>query len=304
MWSHFTSFSWLYSSHLNQIRRFQTQIFMSSKSLMQNDNMILDLQIDLKASRLINDLQINLKIEHLCTIKYLQTSLKNEHHLMIRRYDHTFLLWNISAQSLVAKSFDQNSCFFIEIEWRRFHRRFDHFSSRRLQTILDRSDHQINSRAIEYLIKYYHHCQIHEKSSSRFSFTLKDDLEFNFNVIVDIFYLKIKSHVNKSILQIVNETIRFQADRWLKNITARHVWDQLRICWIDTYLESLNLITSDANKQFIAREFKQYAFNMSIKVNILLIETHHSIDMIKRYHDLLRRVCAIIIAKISHIDSK
>ncbi len=116
-------------------------------------------------------------------------------------------------QSLITKSFDQNSCFLIETELRRFHRRFDHFSTRSLQTILDRSDHEINSRAIEYFIKYCHHCQIHEKSFKRFSFTLKNDLEFNFNVIVDIPYLEIKSDVNKSILHLMNETIRFQVDR-------------------------------------------------------------------------------------------
>ncbi len=101
----------------------------------------------------------------------------------------------------------------------------------------------------------------------------------------------------------MNETTRFQVERWLKDITARHVWDQLRICWIDIYLESFDLIISDANKQFIARKFKQYAFNMSIKVNTISIETHHSIDMIERYHDSSRRMYAIIIAEISNIDS-
>jgi hypothetical protein len=162
---------------------------------------------------LINDLQIRLKIEHSRTIDNLYISMKNEHHSMIRRYDHEFLLWNISAQSSITKSFDQNSCFFIEIELRRFHRRFDHLSIRRLQTIFDRFDHEINSRAIEYFIKYCHHCQIHEKFFNWFNFTLKNDLEFNFNVIVNILYLKIKSDVNKSILHLINETIRFQVDR-------------------------------------------------------------------------------------------
>ncbi len=42
---------------------------------------------------------------------------------------------------------------------------------------------------------------------------------------------------------------------------------------------------------------------MSIRVNIVSIEAHHSIDMIERYHDSLRRMYAIIIAKISDIDS-
>jgi uncharacterized ubiquitin-like protein YukD len=178
------------SINSNQIKKFQIQILMNSKSLIKNDNTILDLQIDMKAS-LINDLQISLKIEHFRTIdnlhismknehhSNLHISMKNEHHSMIRRYNHAFLLWKISAQSLIAKSFDQNSCFFIEIELRRFHRRFDHFSIRRLQAILDRFDHEINSQTIEYFIKYCHHCQIHEKFSSRFNFTLKNNLEFN-----------------------------------------------------------------------------------------------------------------------------
>ncbi len=89
----------------------------------------------------------------------------------------------------------------------------------------------------------------------------------------------------------------------MKDITARHVWNQLRICWIDIYFKSLDLIISNANKQFIVRKFKQYAFNMNIRINTISIETHHLIDMIERYHDSLRKVYAIIIAKISNIDS-
>jgi hypothetical protein len=101
----------------------------------------------------------------------------------------------------------------------------------------------------------------------------------------------------------MNDINRFQADKWFKNFTARHVWNQLRLCWINIYLDSLDLITSNANKQFIVRKFKQYALNMSIKMNIVSIKTHHSIDMIERYHDSLRKVYDIIIAKISNIDS-
>jgi hypothetical protein len=101
----------------------------------------------------------------------------------------------------------------------------------------------------------------------------------------------------------MNETIRYQIDRWLKNLTAQHVWNQLRVCLIDTYLESLNLITSDANKQFIVREFKQYAANMNVKINIVFFEAHHSIEMIKWYHEFFRRVYEIIVAKLLEINS-
>jgi hypothetical protein len=81
----------LYVIHSNQIKRFQTQILMSSRSLIQKNNTIFDLQIDMKAS-LINDFQISLKIEHFRTIDNLHINMKNEHHLMIHKYDHAFFL--------------------------------------------------------------------------------------------------------------------------------------------------------------------------------------------------------------------
>jgi hypothetical protein len=42
---------------------------------------------------------------------------------------------------------------------------------------------------------------------------------------------------------------------------------------------------------------------MRIKINIVSVETHHSIEIIKRYHESFRRVYAIIVAKLFEIDS-
>jgi hypothetical protein len=128
---------------------------------------------------------------------------------MIRWYNHAFLLQNISTQSLITKSFNQNSCFFINIELRRLHRRFNHFSIQRLQTILDQSNHDVNFQAIEAFIKYCRHCQFYENFSNRFSFRLKNNIEFNFNVIINSFYIEVKFEVNKSILHLMNKAIRF-----------------------------------------------------------------------------------------------
>ncbi len=228
----------------------------------------------------------------------------DKRHFVIRRYDHAFLLWKILIQSLIAEFIDENSCLLIEIELRRLHRRFDHSSARRLYEILERSDHEIEFRAIEHLIKYCHHCQMHDKSSDRFIFSIRDeDIQFNYNIMIDILYMKYKStDNNKLVLHIINEAIRFQIERWLRNISTRHVWDQLRISWIDIYLKSSDLITTDADKQFVAREFKQYADNMRITIKTISVETHHSIEMMKRYHDSLRRMYAIITTEISNID--
>ncbi len=76
----------------------------------------------------------------------------------------------------------------------------------------------------------------------------------------------------------------------------------MRISWIDTYLKSSDLITTDADKQFVTREFKQYADNMKITIKTIFVETHHSIEMIERYHDSLRRIYSIITIEISDID--
>jgi hypothetical protein len=227
-------------------------------------------------------------------------------HFVIRRYEHAFLLWKMLIQSLILEFIEKNSCLLIEIELRRLHSRFDHFSARRLYEILERFDHDddVEPRAIEHLIKFCHHCQMHGKSLGRFIFSIRnEDIQFNYSIVVNILYMKWKSaDNNKSILHIVNETTRFQAGRWLKDISARHVWNQLRISWIDIYLKSSDLITADADKQFVTKEFKQYADNMRITVKTIFVETHHSIEMMKRYHDSLRRMYAIITIEISDID--
>jgi hypothetical protein len=227
---------------------------------------------------------------------------------VIQSFDDTishFLLWKIFTYSLIVESIDENSCLLIEIELRRLHRRFDHLLTRRLYEILTRSDHDdVESRVIEYLNKYCHHCQTHEKSFERFNFSIRNDFEFNFNILMNILYLETKSDENKLVLHLMNKITRFQIDRWLKDISTRHVWNQFKICWIDTYLRSSDVITSDVDKQFISREFKHYANNMKIIVKIVSIEAHHSIEMMKRYHESLWRVYSIISIKISEIDSE
>jgi hypothetical protein len=247
----------------------------------------------------------NLINEMIQKIFDLQISSKIRRHSVIRRYDHAFLLWKIFTYSLIAEFIDENSCLLTEIELRRLHRRFDHLSARRLYEILTRSDHDnVESRVIEHLNKYCHHCQMHEKSSERFSFSIRNsDSEFNFNILMNILYIETKEK-NKPVLHLVNEVTRFQVDRWLKDISARHVWDQFRTCWIDTYLRSSDVIIADSDKQFVSREFKSYAGNMSIIVKIVSIETHHSIEMMKRYHELLRRTYLIITIEISEINSE
>ena len=149
----------------------------------------------------------------------------------------------------------------------------------RLYQLLERSGHVVKFQALQYLTKYCEQCQKHVWLPGRFAFNLKDYLDFNYNIIVDIMYIE-----GKSVLHPVDKTIHFQAGRWLKNVLAQHVWNQLRLCWIDTYFRAPDLITDNAGKQFMAKEFKQDVANIGIIVKNTLVEANHFIGMVKHYH--------------------
>jgi hypothetical protein len=74
------------------------------------------------------------------------------------------------------------------------------------------------------------------------------------------------------------------------------------MCWIDTYLGPLDLITSDAGKNFVSKEFRGYANTMGIRTKAVLVEAHNSIGMVERYHSPLRRVYQIIVIELPGID--
>jgi hypothetical protein len=56
------------------------------------------------------------------------------------------------------------------------------------------------------------------KSPSRFKFSLKNNYEFNYSVVINIMYLD-----SKLILYVINIFISFQAASFLKNILARNI---------------------------------------------------------------------------------
>ena len=105
-------------------------------------------------------------------------------------------------------SFNENLCFLIDVELRQLHRRFDHSFAEKLHRLLERSEHEVNKLVLDRLIEICSFCQKHDRLSDRFKFTLREDVDFNYFVIVDIMYID-----NGSILHVVNEATRFQAAR-------------------------------------------------------------------------------------------
>jgi hypothetical protein len=136
---------------------------------------------------------------------------------VVRRFGHSFLLWNRPLQSFISESFNYATSYLTATELQRLHRRFGHPSVARLQKVLERAGHDADRQVLEYLTKYCVHCQRHGQSPGRFKFHLRDDVAFNYSIIVDVFYI-----TGKPVLHVVDEGTRYQAGRWLQNISAKH----------------------------------------------------------------------------------
>ncbi|PMD55505.1 uncharacterized protein K444DRAFT_645699 [Hyaloscypha bicolor E] len=112
------------------------------------------------------------------------------------------------------------------------------------------------------------------KAPGGFKFTLNDDHEFNYYIIVDVMYID-----NKPVYHVVDKATAFQAARFLQDISAKTTWETLRICWIDN---------------FALGEFKQYALSLDIDTKEVPVEAHKSVGKVERYHGPLCRVYEIL----------
>jgi hypothetical protein len=201
---------------------------------------------------------------------------KNRDLSMIRRFDHDFLLWKNSyfLHSYIIQSFNSYLCYLTNVELRQLHRRFDHSSILKLHILLKRSEHDVKISIIEKLTKFCTFCQKYAKSSERFKFTLKDEINFNYSVIVDVMYI-----AHSLILHVVDDATRFQIAKWLQNISAKHIWEMLRLCWIDVYLSLSDHILTDVDKNFASKEFRQFVISMTIITKAVFVEAHWSQSM-------------------------
>lgn len=204
---------------------------------------------------------------------------------IIRKWGHP---WRLLSQ-------EQNLAYnhLTDVELRRLHRRFGHPSVQRLYRVLSQAGNDVEIAAIEHLTKYCHHCQLHGRAPNRFKFTLRDDYHFNYEIAVDVMYLE----GNKPVLHVVDTATTFQAARFLKDVSAKHTWEALRLCWIDVYQGPPDWITTDAGRNFHAQEFRQSARSMGISIKEVPVEAHNSIGKVERYHAALRRAYEIIRAE-------
>ncbi|CAD6501641.1 BgTH12-01891 [Blumeria graminis f. sp. triticale] len=218
---------------------------------------------------------------------------------VVRRFGHPFMLWDNSLSIYISESFNQCPCYLPNIELQQLHHRFVHPSIHRLHRILERSGHgDFNHRkSLEAITRFCKHCQKYGKLPGQFKFTLKEDVQFNYCIFADVMYID-----GNPLLHIIDEGTRFQAGRWLKNMSAKSTWDLLCDCWINTYLGPPDIIPHDAGKNFASREFQQCAINVGSTTKSVPVEAHNSVGVVERYHGPLRRIYQIITAEIPGIN--
>ena len=186
--------------------------------------------------------------------------------------------------------YETGQSMFTETELRRLHRRFGHPETDRLHKLLTKAGHDDVDRSIlEQITKFCHQCQMHSAAPRRFKFTLRDDREFNFEILADVMYLD-----EKPVLHVIDVGTSFQGATFLREMSAKVTWEALRRIWIDTYLGPPDIITHDAGTNFASKEFRSEAKIMGITCKEVPVEAHWSIGKLERYHQPLRRAWEII----------
>ena len=180
--------------------------------------------------------------------------------------------------------------FLTETELRRLHRRFGHPATERLTQLLKHAGHDdVDEEILRQIQKFCHHCQAHDPMPRRFKFRLKDDREFNFEILVDVVYLS-----GKPVLHVIDSATAFNGAKFLPSLSTKDTWETLRMLWIDTYQGPPDIITHDAGTNFASVEFKSEAKIMGITCKQVPTEAHWSIGKVERYHAPLRRAYEIL----------
>lgn len=126
----------------------------------------------------------------------------NKCYQIVRWYKNAFLIWYTSIFNIIIESINVNPCYQTNLELWSLHQWFSYLSIKRLHILIDRSGHNIDFSLFEYLIKYCYYCQKYGKSPRKFSFTLNNDADFNYHIIIAIMYL-----ASSFVLHVISKTI-------------------------------------------------------------------------------------------------
>lgn len=99
---------------------------------------------------------------------------------------------------------------------------FRHSSINKLYKLLTQAGYDIKYKIIEMINKFYHYYQIRNKASWHFKFILKNDIDFNYKIIIDIIYLD-----KKLVFYAINTATTFEVNQSINSMLAKNIWEAL-----------------------------------------------------------------------------
>lgn len=92
----------------------------------------------------------------------------------------------------------------------------------------------------------------------------------------------------------MDEATPFQAAHRLNNMSIGELWCPLKVCWINVYLGSSDIITHDAGSNFVSRAFQQNVDLLHINYKEVVVEASNRMSLVERYHEPLPREFSIL----------
>ncbi|KAI1819054.1 hypothetical protein F4861DRAFT_544296 [Xylaria intraflava] len=126
--------------------------------------------------------------------------------------------------------------------------------------MLRRAGHDVDQSTLEEIQKFCHHCQSYDPAPRRFKFSIKDDCNFNYEIIIDVVRIG-----GKQVLHVIDAATSFQAATFLKSMLARDTWEAL---WPPDY------ISHDPGTNFSSDEFRNRAKIVGVTCREMPVEAH------------------------------
>lgn len=224
----------------------------------------------------------------------LQAYFNNVDNLIVRADGTTIPVIRKWGHPFFNPSRAEAATFFSEQDLRRLHRRFGHPRTERLYKLLQEAGHQdVRREILEKINKMCHHCQTHDPAPKRFKFTIKDNCEFNYQIVADIVQLN-----GRNVLHVIDVATSFQAAAFVRSLSAKDTWDALCRCWIYVYQGPPDIISHDPGTNFSSEEFKNNAKVVGISCKEMPVEAHWAVGKVERAHPPLRRSYDILKAEL------
>lgn len=91
-----------------------------------------------------------------------------------------------------------------------------------------------------------------------------------------------------------DEPARYRAACWVPSVSGKNIWQALRLCRIDILVGQPDVVSHDADKNFLTKSFYINADLISIRTKYVPVDSENLMSIVERYCDPVSRAFRII----------